>query len=149
MARPSDEVHVFISTGRFRSLAEMRAYTDESYTDDGKGIPSAFMSEVNLTDCEPGCIEAYPSATGLPVPLAQLLAGASYAEQWLPRLDESRQADAALCVFTPNRVGNPGGCSMEYVGVFEYRVVHPEWLQRILRGEAPAPPQESADSYPV
>jgi hypothetical protein len=41
-----DTVHVLISTGRFKSSHEMRSYIDETYTDDGDGIPSAFMREV-------------------------------------------------------------------------------------------------------
>ena len=41
-------VHVFTSTGRFRSLEELRAYVDATYTADGDGIPSAFMEEVDL-----------------------------------------------------------------------------------------------------
>jgi hypothetical protein len=77
------------------------------------------------------------SATGTPIPLSELLAGASYSDQWLPHLDGSRRADAAVCVFALNRVEHPSGCLLEYLGAFEYRVVHPEWLQRLLRGEAP------------
>ncbi len=48
-------VHVLISTGRFRSFDEMRAYIDETYTEDGDGISSALMREVGLSECEPGC----------------------------------------------------------------------------------------------
>lgn len=116
-----EEVHLFVSTGRFRSLAEMRAYTDKSYDDDGNGLPSAFITEVGLDEYEPNCIEAYPSPTGRPVPLAELLAGASFADQWLPAVDGARLADAAVCVFPPNVVGNPAGCALEYLGAFEYR----------------------------
>ena len=114
-------VHVFVSTGRFRSFEEMREYIDEPYTEDGDGVPSPFMSEVGLGEYEPGCIEAIPSATGRPVPLADLLAGASYAEQWLPAVDPTRRADAAICVFEPNQVDHPAGCTLEYLGAFEYR----------------------------
>jgi hypothetical protein len=105
-----DTVHVFISTGRFRSFDEMRAYIDETSTEDGDGVPSAFMREVGLSEYEPGCIEAIPSESGRPIPLAELLAGASYADQWLPCLDASRRADAAICVFAPNRLARPEGC---------------------------------------
>jgi hypothetical protein len=132
-----DRVHVFVSTGRFRSLAELRAYIDETYTEDGDGIPSAFMEEVGLSEYEPGCIEAVPSDSGSPVPLADLLAGASYADQWLPLLDGSRLADAAVCLYPPNVADRPADCSLEYLGAFPYRVVHPEWLQKILRRETP------------
>jgi len=140
-----DTVHIFVSTGRFRSVEEMRAYIDETYTEDGDGLPSAFMEEVDLDEYEPGCIEAVPSASGLPVPLSELLAGASYADQWLPQVDGARRADAAVCVFTPNLVENPGGCSLEYLGAFGYRVVHPEWFERVLRGEAPGAEPGVAD----
>lgn len=149
MAEVPDIVHVFVSTGRFRSFEEMRAYIDETYTEDGDGIPSVFMREVDLSEYEPNCIEAIPSTSGSPVPLSELLAATSYSDQWLPNLDGPRLADAAICVFAPNRVGHPDGCSLEYLGAFGYRVVHPEWLQRILRGEAPdaAPGTSSGGSH--
>lgn len=98
------------------------------------------MEEVCLDDYEPGCIEAIPANTGAPEPLRELLKGASYADQWLPRLEGSRRADAAICVFSPNTVENPQKCSLEYVGSFEYEVVHPDWFQRLLRGELPEQP---------
>jgi hypothetical protein len=117
-----DRVHVFISTGRFRSFDEMRKYIDETYTDDGDGVPSVFMQEVELEEYEPGSIEAVHSESGRPVPLSELLDGASYSDQWLPRLDGSRLADAAICVFSPNEVERPQGCTLEYLGVFEYEI---------------------------
>src|SRR4051794_38626833 len=126
-----ETVYVFISTGRFRSFDEMRGYIDQTYTEDGDGIPSAFMREVGMSEYEPGCIEAMPSESGSAVPLSELLAGASYSDQWLPHLDGSRLADAAVCVFAPNRAEHPEGCSLEYVGAFSYRVVHPEWFERL------------------
>lgn len=132
-----DTVHVFISTGRFKSSGEMREYIDETYTEDGDGVDSEFMKEVELEEYEPGCIEAIPSESGSAVPLSQLLAGASYSDQWLPQLDGARLADAAICVFPPNIVENPAGCSLEYLGAFPYRVEHPEWFQQILKGETP------------
>ncbi len=113
-------VHVFISTGRFRSFDEMRAYIDETYTEDGDGIPSAFMREVGLSEYEPGCIEAILSESRRPVPLAEFLSGASYSDQWLFGLDGSRLADAAICVFAPNEVRHPEQCSLEYFGAFPY-----------------------------
>ena len=115
-----DTVHVFISTGRFRSFDEMRTYIDQTYTEDGDGIPSAFMREVGLSGYEPCCIEAVPFEAGPAVPLGELLAGASYSDQWLPHLDRSRRADAAICVFAPNRAARPESCSLEYVGAFRY-----------------------------
>jgi hypothetical protein len=117
---PAGTVHVFISTGRFKSFKEMREYIDETYTEDGDGIPSPFMREVGLEEYEPGCIEAIPSDTGHPVPLSELLRGASWSDQWLSQLDGSRLADVAICVFGPNQVRNPRGCTLEYVGGFTH-----------------------------
>jgi Immunity protein 22 len=45
-------VYVFLSTGRFRSLKEMRQFIDQTYTEDGDGIPSSFMREVGLSEYE-------------------------------------------------------------------------------------------------
>jgi hypothetical protein len=115
-------VYVFVSTGRFSLFEELLEYIDPDYDDDGDVVLSPFMEEVGLAEYEPGCIEAIPSDTGQPVPLTELLAGASYSEQWLPALDCTRQADAAICVFAPNRVVHPTGCTMEYIGAFEYTV---------------------------
>lgn len=113
-------VYVFISTGRFRSFAEMRAFIDQTYTEDGDPVPSEFMGEVGLSGYEPGCIEAIPSESGQPVPVAHLLAEASYSDQWLPKVNVSRLVDAAICVFAPNGVRNPERCSLEYLGEFQY-----------------------------
>jgi hypothetical protein len=93
------------------------------------------MQEVGLTGYEPGCIECILRPA--PVPLAELLAEASYSDQWLSRLPVGRVADAAICVFSPNQVGRPKGSSLQYVGGFGYRVVHPQWFERLIRGEAP------------
>ncbi len=111
-------VHVFVSTRRFGSFAEMRAFVEETYTVDGDGLPSAFMREVGLSDYEPGCIECIHRPA--PTPLAELLDGASYSEQWLCRLPAGRLADAAICVFGPNRLARPQACSLEYIGAFGY-----------------------------
>jgi hypothetical protein len=113
-----NRLHVFISTGRFRSFGQLREFIDETYTDDGDGIPSEFMREVELSDYEPGCIEAVHEEQ--PLPLATLLADASYADQWLPKIDGTRSADSAICVFAPNSVRQPYRSSLEYVGAFEY-----------------------------
>ena len=114
-----ESVYVFISAGRFRSFEEMRAYIDETYAQDGDGIASAFMREVDLSDYEPGCIEAVCSERVISV--AELLKGASYSDQWLDQLNSLRQADAAICVFAPNVVRDPKSCSLEYCGEFKYR----------------------------
>jgi hypothetical protein len=115
-----ETVHVFVSTGRFHSFEEMRAFIEETYTDDGEGVPSAFRQEAGLSRYEPGCIEAIYSESGRPVVLTELLAGASYSGQWLPALDGSRLADAAICVFAPNEVRRPEQCSLEYLGGLPY-----------------------------
>jgi hypothetical protein len=99
----------------------MRKYIDETYDEDGDSVPSAFMVETGLDEYEPGCIEAICSESGRPVPLTELLEGASYSEQWLAAVDRARRADAAICVFPPNRVERPADCTLEYVGSFEYR----------------------------
>jgi hypothetical protein len=114
-------VHVFVSTGRFRSFDELRAYVDATYTADGEGIPSAFMSEVDLHGYEPMCIEVLASAAG-PVAVAELIAKCSWADEWLPGIDGTRMADAAICVFAPNRVPCPERCSLEHLGVVQFKV---------------------------
>jgi hypothetical protein len=111
-------VHVFISTGRFHSLEEVRRFIDKTYTDDGSGIPSAFILEVGLSPYEPGCIEAVHSDR--PIPLHELLAEASYSEQWLSCLSDLATADTAICVFEPNRVASPESSSLDYCGSFTY-----------------------------
>jgi hypothetical protein len=93
------------------------------------------MREVGLSGYEPGCIEAIRSESGQPIPLAELLAGASYADQWLPCLDSSRRADAAIGVFAPNRLARPEACSLEDIGAFQYYVVNSEAFQRLMGGE--------------
>ena len=119
-------------------------FVEQTYTKDGDGVPSKFMREVGLSGYEPGCIERVHRP--VPAPLAELLAGASYADQWLSQLPGGRMADAAICVFEPNRVARPEGSSLEYVGSFEYRIVHPEWFERLLRGEvSDAEPGAAAD----
>ena len=116
-----DKVHVFLSTGRFRSFDEMREYIDPLYTQEGDAIPSAFIREIGLSGYEPMCIEAIPSESGSAAPLSELLVGASWSDQWLAHVDGSRLADAAICVFAPNRVDHPSGSSLEYVGAFDYK----------------------------
>jgi hypothetical protein len=115
-----EKVHLFISTGRFHSFEEMREFIDETYTADGDGVPSPFMREVGLSDYEPGCIEAIHE--GKPMTLAELLSGASYDDQWLPKVDGKRVADSAICVFAPNRLRHPQCSSLEYLGAFDYIV---------------------------
>jgi hypothetical protein len=59
------------------------------------------------------------------VPLNELLSVFSYIEEWgqqvLGEMDDPPAVDAAVCVFSPNRVGNPQGSSLNYLGVFEFR----------------------------
>jgi hypothetical protein len=115
-----ETVHIFISTARFHSFEEMREFIDETYTKDGDGVPSPFMREVGLTHYEPDCIEAVHKAQ--PVGLTELLAGASYEDQWIAKLDRQLVADSAICVFAPNRLNHPTRSSLEYVGAFDYVV---------------------------
>lgn len=115
-----EKVYVFISTGRFRSFEEMREFVDKTYTEDGDGVPSPFMREVGLSDYEPGCIEAIHKTK--PITVTELLAGASFNDQWLPKLDGERLADSAICVFSPNRLRFPTNSSLEFLGEFDYTV---------------------------
>jgi hypothetical protein len=115
-------VHVFVSTGRFPSFEQLSAYIDATYTEDGEGTPSAFMEEVDLHDYQPGCIEAITSESGRPVPVAELVAEASWSERWLPAIDGARTADAVIAVFSPNVVAHPERCSLEYLGMAHFRI---------------------------
>ncbi|CAB3960317.1 MULTISPECIES: immunity 22 family protein [Burkholderia] len=111
-------VHLFISSGRFRSFAEMRSFIDERYTEDGDGIPSAFMTEVGLRGYEPGCIEAIHR--GDPVPVQQLLRGASWESAWVHAVPADLVADSAIGVYSPNVVTTPENASLDYVGAYEF-----------------------------
>jgi hypothetical protein len=114
-------VHLFISTGRFTSLEEMRHFIEQTYTEDGDGLDSAFMLEVGLDDgYEPGCIETYCQTK--PIDLRSLLEGASYAHQWVHLVPQTMKANAAICVFEPNRMRTPEKTSLTYVGVFSFDV---------------------------
>lgn len=111
-------VHVFVSTGRFRSIAPLRQYIDMTYTEDGEGVASAFIREVDLAHFEPGCIEAVVSPSGEALPIRELLAGASWGDRWLSQVPAHFTGDAAICVHSPNVVRAPEGCSLEHVGCF-------------------------------
>ena len=113
------DVHLFISTGRFKSFRDMRKFIDPTYTDDGDEVPSTFMREVGLWQFEPGCIEAIYKQ--VPTELVDLLAGVSYVDQWLSQVDGGYTANAAICVFPPNQLRNPKRCSLEYVGSFKFQ----------------------------
>jgi hypothetical protein len=80
-----EKVHVFNIPGRFRSFEEMWEFIDKTYTEDGNGIPSPFMREVGLSEYEPDAIEAIHK--GKPTSVAELLAGASYDDQWHAKVD--------------------------------------------------------------
>lgn len=88
-----------------------------------------------MSEYEPGCIEAISSESGSAVPVSELLARASYSNQWMPHLNGSRLEDAAICVFAPNRAEHPEDCSLEYLGAFSFRVVYSEWFERLACGE--------------
>src|SRR5687767_643052 len=111
-------VHVFVSTGRFGSFEEMSRYIDMSYDEDGNGIPSEFIREVGLSGYDRACIEAIHSEH--PIELAELLSAASYANEWLPCDVSGGVADSAICVFEPNMLESPQGCSLDYFGAFDY-----------------------------
>lgn len=115
-----ESVHIFISTGRFKSFEVLREFIDETYDHDGNGIPSQFMIEVGVIEYEPMCIEAISSDTGQPISLTQLLQGASYADRWLLHIDSSVLADAAICVFEPNQLSHPERSSLAYLGCLPF-----------------------------
>jgi hypothetical protein len=112
-------VHVFVAHGRFRTLDDVHAFVDQTYTDDGDEVTSPFMLEIGLSSYEPMSIETRHSAR--PVPLVELLRGASYGDQWLSQLDSSLVAESAICVFSPNEVAHPERSSLEYVGSWSYQ----------------------------
>ena len=111
-------VHVFVSTGRFGSESELRAFVDPTYTADGDMVPSRFIEEVGLHGYEPATIEV--THAGAAVPVRQLLRDASWAEEWLLDIDPERWADSAVCVFPPNVIAGPHGSSLEYCGALIY-----------------------------
>ena len=111
-------VHIFAARGRFSSLEAIRKFVDPTYSEDGDCIASLFMREVSFQTFEPMCIEAVHSKTAKP--LAELLDGASYCEQWLPSLAASFEADSAVCVFSPNVLLHPEKSSLRYFGSCSY-----------------------------
>ena len=68
------------------------------------------------------CVEAVTSVAG-PIPVADLIPKCSWAEKWLPALDGTRTADAAICVFAPNSVPYPERCSLEHLGTVHFRAL--------------------------
>ncbi|GAA1258655.1 hypothetical protein GCM10009665_56020 [Kitasatospora nipponensis] len=118
-------VQVFLSRGRFSSVEDIRDHVDERWSQNGDAEPSVFMAEVGMAELEPMCVEAmHARDEGNLVPVAPrvLLRGASYADQWLPQVESTEPADAAICVFAPNVVTDPHGSSLHYLGRFTYRV---------------------------
>jgi hypothetical protein len=111
-------VHVFVSSGRFATLDDIRRFIEPTYTD-GECIESLFNEEVGLEDYTPVCFESVIQAE--PMGLAELLL-VSYSEQWMHLLDPTVRACEAICVYTPNRVTRPQGSSMLYCGAFPYVV---------------------------
>jgi hypothetical protein len=112
-------LHLFVCSGRFGSFAEMRSFVDPTYTDDGVMVPSMFMREVQLEAFEPNCIEVF--WTPQPRPLVELVCGVSWADQWLPQINRSLLASEAVCVFAPNRLGDPMGTPLIYCGAYRYK----------------------------
>ncbi|MEU1519170.1 immunity 22 family protein [Streptomyces sp. NPDC005811] len=118
-------VHVFLSRGRFSSCEDIRDYVDEMWSEDGDAESSVFMREAGIAELEPMCVEAIHAQDDghlVPVVPEVLLRGASYADQWLPQVESTELADAAICVFAPHAVANPHGTSLHYLGRFAYRV---------------------------
>jgi hypothetical protein len=114
-------VHVFTCSGRFASWEALQAYLAPAYTEDGDAVPSPFFLETGLTDYEPSCIESALLAS--PAPLAELLDGVSYANNWLAQACVDAQdllADTAVCVFAPNRLAHPQRSSLHHVGSYAY-----------------------------
>lgn len=115
-----ESVHLFISSGRFKTFGEMRSFVEESYDENGEATDSEFGKEVGLTDYEPGCIECIESPTGNVLPAKELLALAHRSDCWLDQIEEGLEADAVICVCKPNKVLNPEGTSLTYLG--EYKI---------------------------
>jgi Immunity protein 22 len=113
-------VHVFATSGRFSSFEQLHEFIDPTYTGDGELVPSRFISEVELDEYEPACIEAIH--TSVPKALPDLLCQVSYGQQWLHLVDRSVVASEAICVFEPNRVIRPSKSSMQYCGAYQYVV---------------------------
>jgi Immunity protein 22 len=122
----AERVHVFASNeGRFASWDDLRAYVLETYTEDGDGIPSAFARETQQAAYEPASVECYWSERT--VPLAQLMRGASYGDQWLASTPNA-MANAVICVFEPfNVLRAPEASSLTYLGAFPF--VAPEYTR--------------------
>ncbi|MEU1288172.1 hypothetical protein [Kitasatospora sp. NPDC005856] len=117
-------VHVFLSRGRFSSGEDIRDYVDERWSGNGDAEPSAFMAHAGIAELEPMCVEVVHARDDghlTPVVPEVLLRDASYADQWLPHVESTEPADAAICVFTPNVVANPHGTPLHYLGGFTYR----------------------------
>ena len=111
-------VHLFVCEDRFDSFKAMRSFIDPTYTEDGDTVPSAFSEEIGLNSYEPMCIEAIHSSS--PKPVRNLLSGTSYGDQWVSGVPADLEACQAVCVFEPNRVSDPDGSSLQYVGAYEY-----------------------------
>ncbi len=111
-------VHIFAARDRFNSLEAIRKFIDPTYSEDGDRIDSSFMREVGFKTFEPMCVEVIHCET--PKPLAELLDGVSYCEQWLPDLAVSFEADSVVCVFSPNVLLHPEKSSLRYCGSCSY-----------------------------
>ncbi|MEM7105294.1 MAG: immunity 22 family protein [Bacteroidota bacterium] len=109
-------VYVFVAKNKFASFEEMRAFIDPGFTEDGDYIPSDLMKETQLFDIEPGFIEAVYEES--PKVIRILLSESSYAEQWLSQIKEEQHFNNAICIYAPNHLDHPEGCSMKYLGKF-------------------------------
>lgn len=113
-------VWVFAGRGDFDGWEALESYIEPVYDAQGNAQASAFMREVGLQDYEPDCIEAELLEAGEVLPLAELLDGTSYGEQWLRRLPADVSANAVICVFSPNRITTPEACKLPFIGQYAY-----------------------------
>ena len=113
-------VWVFAGSDAFADWEALERYIEPVSDGQGKVQASALMREVGLQDYEPDCIEADMLEAGESLPLAQMLEGASYGEQWLHRLPAEAKANVVICVFSPNRVSTPEACTLSFIGQFSY-----------------------------
>ena len=112
-------VHIFIADKFALSEEEVSKYINASYTEDGDQVDSHFMSNTGLTHYEPCCIELQINSVS--IPLSDLLAESSYADQWISKLPHNKHCRTAVCVYEPNIITNPLKSKLDYVGCYNYK----------------------------
>lgn len=93
-------------------------FVEPTYDSDGDCHHSDFMKAVDFDEFEPMCIEYVVAAA--PLPLPELVRGASYADQWGKNLDSTKSAKEAILVFSPNVLNSPSRAKTEYHGAYDY-----------------------------